>query len=89
MTHTALYATTEEHELLRATVRELAEAKIAPAAADVDAQARFPQEALDALTAAGLQAVHVPEAYGGQGGDALAAVIVVEEVARVSARPHR
>jgi alkylation response protein AidB-like acyl-CoA dehydrogenase len=81
----ALYALAEEHELLRETVRELAEAKIAPAAADVDAQARFPQEALDALTAAGLQAVHVPEAYGGQGGDALAAVIVIEEVARVCA----
>jgi alkylation response protein AidB-like acyl-CoA dehydrogenase len=81
----ALYALAEEHELLRETVRELAEAKIGPAAADVDARARFPQEARDALTAAGLQAVHVPEAYGGQGGDALAAVIVIEEVARVCA----
>ena len=85
MTNIALYAPAEEHELLRATVRQLAEAKIAPAAADVDAQARFPQEALDALTATGLQAVHVPEAYGGQGGDALAAAIVIEEVARVCA----
>jgi alkylation response protein AidB-like acyl-CoA dehydrogenase len=81
----ALYGLAEEHELLRETVRELAEAKIGPAAADVDAQARFPQEARDALTAAGLHAVHVPEAYGGQGGDALAAVIVIEEVARVCA----
>jgi alkylation response protein AidB-like acyl-CoA dehydrogenase len=81
----ALYALAEEHELLRETVRELAEAKIGPAAADVDAQARFPQEARDALTAAGLHAVHIPEAYGGQGGDALAAVIVIEEVARVCA----
>jgi alkylation response protein AidB-like acyl-CoA dehydrogenase len=81
----ALYALAEEHEALRETVRELAEAKIGPAAADVDARARFPQEARDALTATGLQAVHVPEAYGGQGGDALAAVIVIEEVARVCA----
>ena len=72
----------EEHELLRQTVRELAEAKIAPYAAAVDAEARFPQEALDALTAARLHAVHVPEAYGGEGGDALAAAIVIEEVAR-------
>jgi hypothetical protein len=80
-----LYALAEERELLRETVRELAEAKIGPAAADVDARARFPQEAREALTAAGLQAVHVPEAYGGQGGDALAAVIVIEEVARVCA----
>src|ERR1700727_2513697 len=77
------YAPSEEHELLRATVRELAEAKIAPAAADVDEQSRFPQEALDALTGAGLHAVHIPQAYGGEGADALATVIVIEEVARV------
>src|ERR1700722_14222232 len=75
----------EEHELLRQTVRELAEAKIAPFAAEVDEESRFPAEALDALTSAGLQAVHIPEAYGGQGGDALAAVIVIEEVARACA----
>ncbi len=79
------YAPTEEHELLRQTVREVAEAKIAPFAAAVDAQARFPQEALDALAGAGLHAVHIPESYGGEGADALAAVIVIEEVARACA----
>jgi len=41
------YMLSEEQQLLRETVRELAEAKIAPAAADVDANARFPQEALE------------------------------------------
>jgi alkylation response protein AidB-like acyl-CoA dehydrogenase len=75
----------EEHELLRQAVRELAEAKIAPFAAEVDEAARFPREALDALTAAGMQAVHIPETFGGEGADALAAVIVIEEVARVCA----
>ena len=75
----------EEHELLRQAVRELAEAKIAPFAAEVDEAARFPQEALDALTGAGMQAVHIPDAFGGEGADALAAVIVIEEVARVCA----
>jgi alkylation response protein AidB-like acyl-CoA dehydrogenase len=75
----------EEHELLRQAVRELAEAKIAPFAGEVDEAARFPQEALDALTGAGMQAVHIPEAFGGEGADALAAVIVIEEVARVCA----
>jgi alkylation response protein AidB-like acyl-CoA dehydrogenase len=79
------YTPSEEHELLRQTVRDLAEAKIAPAAADVDEKGRFPQEALDALTAAGLHAVHIPESYGGEGADALAAVIVIEEVARACA----
>jgi alkylation response protein AidB-like acyl-CoA dehydrogenase len=66
------YILSEEHRLLRQTVRELADAKIAPAAADVDAAGRFPYEALDALTGAGLHAVHIPENYGGQGADALA-----------------
>ena len=73
------YAPSEEHELLRATVRELAEAKIAPAAADVDENSRFPQEALDALTGAGLHAVHIPQAYGGEGADALATVTEILE----------
>ncbi|MQY07267.1 acyl-CoA dehydrogenase family protein [Actinomadura macrotermitis] len=76
------YAPSEEHELLRQTVRELADAKIAPFAAAVDEESRFPQEALDALRANDLHAVHVPESYGGAGADALATVIVIEEVAR-------
>ena len=75
----------EQYELLRETVRDLAEAKIAPAAADVDANSRFPAEALDALTGAGLHAAHIPEAHGGEGADALATVIIIEEVARVCA----
>jgi alkylation response protein AidB-like acyl-CoA dehydrogenase len=80
-----LYRPAEEHDMLRETVRALAEAKIAPFAAAVDEEARFPQEALDALVASELQAVHVPEEYGGAGADALATVIVIEEVARVCA----
>jgi alkylation response protein AidB-like acyl-CoA dehydrogenase len=80
-----LYRPSEEHGMLRASVRSLAEAKIAPFAAEVDEEGRFPQEALDALVAAGLHAIHVPESYGGGGADALAGVIVIEEVARVCA----
>src|SRR5580693_1209268 len=80
-----MYTLGEEHELLRQTVRDLAEAKIAPAAAHVDATDRFPQEALDALTGASLHAAHIPESYGGEGADALATVIIIEEVARVCA----
>jgi alkylation response protein AidB-like acyl-CoA dehydrogenase len=80
-----LFRLSEEHDMLRASVRALAEAKIAPFAADVDEQGRFPQEALDALQANDLHAVHVPEEYGGAGADALATVLVIEEVARVCA----
>ncbi|MEV6213094.1 acyl-CoA dehydrogenase family protein, partial [Kitasatospora sp. NPDC051914] len=76
---------TEEHDMLRDAVRSLAEAKIAPFAAEVDEQGRFPHEALEALQGNDLHAVHVPEEYGGAGADALATVIVIEEVARVCA----
>ncbi|MFG2880067.1 acyl-CoA dehydrogenase family protein [Streptomyces sp. NPDC048337] len=80
-----LYRPAEEHDMLRESVRALCEAKIAPFAAAVDEESRFPQEALDALVANDLHAVHVPETYGGAGADALATVIVIEEVARVCA----
>ncbi|MET7387936.1 acyl-CoA dehydrogenase family protein [Streptomyces sp. NPDC005385] len=80
-----LYRPSEEHDMLRDAIRSLAEAKIAPFAAAVDEEARFPQEALDALVSNDLHAVHVPEEYGGAGADALATVIVIEEVARVCA----
>ncbi|MFD5563539.1 acyl-CoA dehydrogenase family protein, partial [Kitasatospora griseola] len=80
-----LYRLGEEHEMLRESVRSLAEAKIAPFAAEVDEEGRFPAEALEALRSADLHAVHVPEEYGGAGADALATVIVIEEVARVCA----
>lgn len=75
----------EHHVDLREAVRAVAENKIAPYAADVDASARFPQEAYDALVASGFHAPHVPEPYGGEGADALATCLVIEEVARVCA----
>ena len=80
-----LFKLPEEHDELRAAIRALAEKEIAPYAKDVDEQARFPEEALAALNASGFNAVHVPEEYGGQGADSVAACIVIEEVARVCA----
>ena len=75
----------EEHDELRAAIRALADKDIAPYAAAVDEEARFPQEALDSLNASGFNAIHVPEEFGGQGADSVAACIVIEEVARVDA----
>ena len=78
-----LFRLPEEHNELRTVIRALAEKEIAPYAADCDEHSRFPEEALTALNAAGFNAVHVPEEYGGQGADSVAACIVIEEVARV------
>jgi alkylation response protein AidB-like acyl-CoA dehydrogenase len=75
----------DEHNELRQVLRDLCEKEIAPHAADVDEHARFPEEALKALNAASLSAVHIPEEYGGQGADSVAGCIVIEEVARVCA----
>src|SRR3954451_4867388 len=78
-----LFGLSEEHQAIREAVRELCAAKVAPYAADVDEQARYPQEAADALQASDFHAPHVPEEYGGAGADALATVLVIEEIARV------
>ena len=80
-----LYTLPEEYESLRESVRALATKKIEPFAHDVDAESRFPQEAHDALLQARLLAAHVPTEYGGDGADALATVIIIEEVARACA----
>ncbi|MDT5140195.1 MAG: hypothetical protein QOD58_4457 [Mycobacterium sp.] len=80
-----LFRLPDEHNELRAVLRDLCEQEIAPHAADVDEQSRFPEEALRALSASGFSAIHVSEEYGGQGADSVAACIVVEEVARVDA----
>lgn len=77
-----MYALSEEHQAIREAVRAICDAKVAPFAAAVDEEARYPQEAHDALQAADFHAPHVPEEYGGAGADALATVLVIEEVAR-------
>ncbi|MFI9385206.1 acyl-CoA dehydrogenase [Kutzneria sp. NPDC052558] len=79
------YQLAEEHEELRQAIRALADKEIAPFAAEVDDNERFPREALDALVKSGFAAVHVPEEYDGQGADSVATCIVIEEVARVCA----
>jgi alkylation response protein AidB-like acyl-CoA dehydrogenase len=77
-----LFTLTDEHHELRLAIRALTERDIMPYAADCDENERFPQEALDALNQSGFNAVHIPDAYGGQGADGVATCIVVEEVAR-------
>ena len=80
-----LYRPSEDHDAIREAIRAIAEDKIAPFAAAVDAESRYPQEAHDALVASDFFAPHLPEEYGGVGADALATCIVIEEVARVCA----
>lgn len=80
-----LFRLPSEYQALRESVRALAEKEIAPHAHAVDEDHRFPQEASDALIKANLHAAHVPAEFGGEGADALAVVLIIEEVARVCA----
>lgn len=68
---------------LRARVRSLAAAEVAPFAATVDATRYFPLEGYDALRAAGLHAPYLPAGYGGAGFGESAVCAVIEELARV------
>ena len=82
-----VFALSEEQEALRESVRALADEKIAPRAAEVDRTSEFPWDVYDALVKADFHAVHIPEAYGGAGADAISVAIVIES--RGPARPRR
>src|SRR3954464_2995441 len=79
------YQLSDEQRMLRAAIRELAEDKIAPRAAEIDETGEFPYDVRDALVQSGFHAVHIGEEYGGMGADAISACIVIEEVARACA----
>lgn len=78
-----IYALPDEYVELQQAVRSLAQDKIAPRAAGIDATGEFPWDVYHTLVAAGFHAIHIPEAYDGMGGDNLASALVVEEIARV------
>jgi short-chain 2-methylacyl-CoA dehydrogenase len=77
------YDLSEEHELLRRTVREFAEERIAPVAEELDREHRFPYEIVAELAELGLMGIPLPEEYGGSGGDTLGYAIAIEELTRV------
>jgi len=80
-----VYQLPEEHMAVREAVRAVCDGKVAPNAAAADENSEFPQASYDALRAADFHAPHIPEEFGGAGADALATVIVIEEVARACA----
>jgi short/branched chain acyl-CoA dehydrogenase len=74
---------TKEQELVRDTVRDFAESRIAPVAAELDREHRFPYDLVAELAELGLMGMTVPEEYGGAGADALSYAIAVEELTRI------
>jgi isovaleryl-CoA dehydrogenase len=74
-----------EIDLLRNTVRDFADDKIAPIAAEIDREDRFPVELWPEMGALGLHGITVDEEYGGSGMGYLAHCVAMEEVSRGSA----
>jgi len=79
------YLPTAEHDELRAMVRELADERIAPRAAEIDANAEFPQDLRKLLAQQDLLGICFEERHGGTNLDTIGQTIVVEEIARADA----
>jgi alkylation response protein AidB-like acyl-CoA dehydrogenase len=73
----------QEHELVRSTVREFAQQRVAPVAEELDREARFPYDLVAGMAELGLMGMTIPEEHGGAGADTLAYAIAVEELTRV------
>jgi alkylation response protein AidB-like acyl-CoA dehydrogenase len=73
----------EEHELVRRTVREFALERVAPVAEELDRESRFPYDLVAELAGLGLMGMPIPEEYGGAGADTLAYALAIEELTRV------
>ena len=71
----------DEHRLLREALREFAQARLAPFAAQWDREHTFPKEALRELAGLGAFGIAVPEQYGGAGMDYTAVAVALEEIA--------
>jgi alkylation response protein AidB-like acyl-CoA dehydrogenase len=76
---------TDEQRALRDTVRELADEKVAPRAAEIDQSAEFPWDMVELLARHDILALPFPEQYGGLGGDLLTLCVAVEQLSRVCA----
>ena len=73
---------TEDEQLLRLAVRELADKELAPRASHYDQNEEFPRDNLRRIAEMGLFGLTIDEAYGGSGGTARQLAVVIEELAR-------
>jgi short-chain 2-methylacyl-CoA dehydrogenase len=74
---------TEEQELVRRTVRDFAEQRVAPVAEELDREHRFPYGLVSELAELGLMGMPIPEEYGGGGSDTVSYAIAIEELTRI------
>jgi alkylation response protein AidB-like acyl-CoA dehydrogenase len=80
--HPRLFDLNEAQALVRTTARDYAQKTLAPIAAQLDREARFPREQLAELAELGLMGVNVPEQYGGAAAGAVAYALAMMEIAQ-------
>ncbi|MEB0261381.1 MULTISPECIES: acyl-CoA dehydrogenase family protein [unclassified Mucilaginibacter] len=73
---------TEEHKLIRASVREWVKKEVSPVIEDYAQRAEFPKHLLKGLAEVGAFGPTVPEEYGGAGLDYMAYGIIMQEIER-------
>src|SRR5213592_1416116 len=78
-----MFELSEEHREFRRSVREFAEAEIAPHAAEWDRKHHFPVDVVQKMGKLGLFGLTAPEEYGGSGGDFTSLCVAIEEISRV------
>ncbi len=76
------FTLTEDQEMIRETVRDFAQSRIAPQAAEIDRTEAFPVEILEQMAELGLMGLPIPEEYGGSGGDYTSYCLALEEITR-------
>jgi len=76
---------TDEQRMIQAVAREFAEKEVRPIATAIDREARFPRDTVRRMGELGLMGIAIPEACGGSGGDTIAYVVALEEVAKACA----
>ncbi len=74
-----------EQQEVRERAAEFADREVAPYAAELDRDDRFPAETFEKLAQAGFMGLCVPEEYGGAGTDFLSYVLLLEEISRADA----
>ncbi len=79
------FSLSKEHKLLQEMYRKFAENEVKPLAQEIDEEERFPRENIGKLARYGFFGIPYPKEYEGQGGDYLAYIMAVEELAKVCA----
>jgi alkylation response protein AidB-like acyl-CoA dehydrogenase len=79
------FAHSAQQQEIKERAAEFADREVAPYAAELDLEDRFPEETFEKLADMGFMGLCVPEEYGGAGADFLSYVLLLEEISRADA----